>query len=125
MIVAIIFLVVVIIILILLVWSRLVVRNYLYSLDDRGFYKEFGVIHKKYVTIPYQQIQNVDIHRGIVARMMGLSDLNIQTAGMTTTVRGTMSGSSEGRLLAIDHELAIQIQRDLIERSQKFKQQNN
>ena len=106
----------------LLIWAKLVVKNYTYSFTENGFAKEYGVIYKKHVTIPYQQIQNVDIHRGILARIMGLSDLNIQTAGMTTTVHGFMSGRSEGRLPAIDHELAIKIQQDLVERSQKVRQ---
>ena len=42
------------------------------------------MIWKRYVTIPYDRIQNVDIYRGVLARLLGLSDLNIQTAGTTS-----------------------------------------
>jgi putative membrane protein len=68
------------------VWAKLTYRYYRYELTDAGFRKELGVIYKKYVTIPYDRIQNVDIYRGILARILGLSDLNIQTAGMSATV---------------------------------------
>ena len=45
-------------------WARLSYKAYKYSLTEDGFKKELGVIWKKYVTIPYERIQNVDIHRG-------------------------------------------------------------
>src|SRR3989344_583152 len=63
------------------IWAKLSYHFYRYELLDNGFRKESGVIYKKYVTIPYDRIQNVDIYRGILARILGLSDLNIQTAG--------------------------------------------
>src|SRR3989344_6745058 len=53
-------------------------RFYLYELRDDGFRKESGIIWKRYTTIPYERIQNVDIHRGIIARILGLSDLQVQ-----------------------------------------------
>lgn len=62
-------------------WSYLVYNNYRYSIADIGYRQEFGVIWKKYVTIPYDRIQNVDIYRSFVERILGLSTLTIQTAG--------------------------------------------
>ena len=53
------------------VWAKLTYRFYRYELTDAGFRKELGVIYKKYVTIPYDRIQNVDIYRGILARILG------------------------------------------------------
>ena len=67
-------------------WARLTYHFYRYELTDNGFRKESGVIWKKYVSIPYERIQNVDIYRGIWARILGLSDLQIQTAGMSAMV---------------------------------------
>ena len=57
------------------IWAKLTYRFYRYESTDLGFRKESGVIYKKYVTIPYDRIQNVDIYRGILARILGLSDL--------------------------------------------------
>jgi len=100
------------------IWSTLVVKNYYYKLDEQGFKKDYGVIFKKNVAIPYQKIQNIDIHRGILARIMGLADLNIQTAGMTTNVRGNMSGGSEGRLPAIDYTEALRLRDEIMKNIQ-------
>lgn len=92
------------------VWAKLSYRFYKYELTDAGFRKEYGVIWKKYVTIPYDRIQNVDIYRGIIARILGLSDLNIQTAG------GTANAMMEGRLPGVSKEVAEQLRDELINR---------
>ncbi len=89
---------------------------YRYELREEGFRKEHGVIWKKYVTIPYERIQNVDIYRGVFARIFGLSDLNIQTAGMSTTV-SSYGGSAEGRLPGLSKEVAEQVRDELIRRA--------
>jgi len=85
------------------IWAKLTYHFYRYELTEEGFRKELGVIFKKYVTIPYDRIQNVDIYRGILARILGLSDLNIQTAGMSASVGrfGVSGGGAEGRLPAL------------------------
>ncbi|MDO8469886.1 MAG: PH domain-containing protein [bacterium] len=99
------------------VWAKLTYHFYRYELTDAGFRKELGVIYKKYVTIPYDRIQNVDIYRGILARLLGLSDINIQTAGMSGTV------GSEGRLPALSREVAEQMRDELIQRARQSKNQ--
>ena len=107
------------------IWAKLTYHFYRYELTDTGFRKELGVIYKKYVTIPYDRIQNVDIYRGILARILGLSDLNIQTAGMSATVgRYVISGGgSEGRLPALSREDAERLRDELIQRARQAKNQ--
>src|SRR3972149_3397417 len=107
------------------VWAKLTYYFYRYELTDAGFRKELGVIYKKYVTIPYDRIQNVDIYRGILARILGLSDLNIQTAGMSATVGrfGVMGGGAEGRLPALSRKTAEQIRDELIQRARQANNQ--
>jgi len=107
------------------VWAKLTYHFYRYELTDAGFRKELGVIYKKYVTIPYDRIQNVDIYRGILARILGLSDLNIQTAGMSATVGryGISGGGSEGRLPALSREDAERLRDELIQRARQAKNQ--
>ncbi len=107
------------------VWAKLTYRFYRYELTDAGFRKELGVIYKKYVTIPYDRIQNVDIYRGILARIFGLSDINIQTAGMSATVGsyGISGGGSEGRLPAVSREDAERMRDELIQRARQAKNQ--
>lgn len=94
------------------VWALLMYKNYWYELTDNSFRKEYGVIAKKYVSIPYARIQNVDIYRGLLSRIIGLSDLNIQTAGASIQ---TVAG--EGRLPAISQEDAEELRDELIKRA--------
>ncbi|MDO8743445.1 MAG: PH domain-containing protein [Candidatus Azambacteria bacterium] len=99
------------------IWAKLTYHFYRYELTDAGFRKELGVIYKKYVTIPYDRIQNVDIYRGIWARILGLSDLNIQTAGASGMI------ISEGRLPALSKEIAEQLRDEIIQRARQSKNQ--
>ena len=107
------------------VWAKLTYHFYRYELLDIGFRKESGVIYKKYVTIPYDRIQNIDIDRGILARILGLSDLHIQTAGASVALSsyGVMGGSAEGRLPAISMEVSEQLRDELIRRARQPKNQ--
>ncbi|MDO8425229.1 MAG: PH domain-containing protein [bacterium] len=107
------------------VWAKLTYHFYRYELTDAGFRKELGVIYKKYVTIPYDRIQNVDIYRGILARILGLSDLNLQTAGASATVSrfGAAGMRAEGRLPALSRETAEQLRDELVQRARHSKNQ--
>ena len=115
----------VIFIILCFVWAKLTYHFYRYELLDTGFRKESGVIYKKYVTIPYDRIQNVDINRGILARILGLSDINIQTAGASATVSryGVMGGGAEGRLPGVSMAVGEQLRDELIQRARQPKNQ--
>lgn len=103
------------------IWARLSYRFYRYELTENGFRKELGVIWKKYVTIPYDRIQNVDIYRGVIARILGLSDLHIQTAGMSNVGKHGMR--TEGRLPGLSKEEAERLRDELIQRARQYKNQ--
>jgi uncharacterized membrane protein YdbT with pleckstrin-like domain len=89
-------------------------RFYHYELTDGEFRKESGIISKKYVSIPYERIQNVEITRRLVARILGLSELEIQTASGVA--------KAEGHLPGLSTEEAESIRTELISRS---RQSNN
>ncbi len=101
------------------VWAKLTYHFYRYEITDAGFRKESGVIWKRYVTIPYTRIQNVDIYRGIIARILGLSDLHIQTAGASASMGryGAMGVGSEGRLMGLSKADAEVLRDELINRA--------
>lgn len=101
-------------------WAQLSYNNYKYELTEDGFRKESGVLFKKYVTIPYERIQNVDIYRGIFARMLELSDLHIQTAGMSYS-SSNPSGMTEGRLPGLNRETAEKLRDQLVKRARGVK----
>jgi len=96
-------------------WAVLVQHFYKYEITDDGFRKEYGVIYKKYVTIPYTRIQNIDIHRGIVERFLGLSTIRIQTAGAGGVAR------AEGTLPGLSEMVAIELRDELIARAKAEK----
>lgn len=102
-------------------WAKLSYHFYRYELTDLGFRKESGVIWKKYVTIPYARIQNVDINRGVLARILGLSDLHIQTAGSSASISryGASGLSSEGRLPGVSKADAELLRDELVVRATK------
>lgn len=92
-------------------YIRLKYHFYRYELTDTGFKKELGILSKRYVSIPYDRIQNIDIRRGWLARLMGLSSLQIHTAG----VGGVSTG--EGILPALSKEVAEQLRDEVLDRA--------
>ncbi len=113
----------IVLLVLLFVWAMLARHFYRYELSENGFKSEQGVLSKKYVTIPYDRIQNVDIHRSILSRVLGLSDIQIQTAGTSGVSMGRWGGGSEGRLPGIAKEDAEKLRDELIERAKNSKNQ--
>lgn len=98
------------------IWAKLTYKYYRYELSRDAYHSEKGVVIKKYISIPYERIQNVDMNRGILSRILGLSDLDIQTAG-----RSTAGFSNEGRLPGIDKEEAVRLRDELIKMAKSAK----
>ncbi len=72
-----------------------------------------GIIDKREISIPYRQIQDVDINRSLSQRMFGVSSLLILTAG-----EAQQAGSeSEGALSVIDTPLAEALKAELLRRT--------
>ncbi len=107
------FLILVLLLVALFVAAKLGYKFYKYELTDMGFRKESGIIWKQYVTIPYDRIQNVDIYRGVLARILGLSDLQIHTAGVGGVAMG------EGRLPGLSVADAERMRDELIMRAKQ------
>lgn len=97
-------------------WAVLSWRFYQYELTQDSLKIERGVIWKHYVSIPYERIQNVDICRGIVARILRLSELLIHTAGVGGSPRG------EGHLPGVLREEAERLREELIQKVKGAKQ---
>lgn len=118
-----------VIILLFIVWislsfifAKLSYKYWKYQLVETSIRIEKGVIWKKYVSIPYDRIQNVDIYRGILARLFGLSDVQIQTAGYSMPRRSGFGFGSEGRLPGLDISVAEQLRDELINKIKGSKQ---
>ena len=97
------------------IYARMSYNRFLYEVNNDEVKIEQGIIWKKYTSIPYERIQNVEIHRGIIARMSGFSTVQIETAGQSGwggvyfRRRGYRQYKSEGYLPAIDVHHAEEI----------------
>jgi len=90
------------------IFSRLSYNNWKYEFTEDTLKIEKGIIWKKYTSIPYERVQNVDLHRGVIARMLGFSVVNVQTAG-ASFVQGGRDAISEGFIPGVSKEEAEKI----------------
>ena len=99
------------------IYAQMSYTRWLYEVTNDGIKIEHGIIWKKYTSLPYERVQNVDIKRGIIARLAGFSSVEIETAGQSGFGgygfrfgrRGYRRYHSEGYLPAIDLNGAEQI----------------
>ncbi len=102
------------------VYARLSYRFFKYEFTEDQLRVEKGIVWKKYSNIPYQRIQNVDIARGIIARIFGFSSVNLQTAGYSMPANGR-GMHSEGYLPAVSIDEAEKIREFIIKKISKRK----
>ena len=90
------------------VYSRLAYQFWKYEFTSAELKIESGIIWKKYTSIPYQRIQNVEIHRGIIARIFGFSTVAIHTAGYSAPayrgIWGVGRSGAEGNIPGVSIE---------------------
>ena len=91
------------------IWVRMAYNRWFYEFTDTNLKLESGVIWKRYSNVPYERIQNVDIRRGIIARICGFSTVMMQTAGYSMA----QGRSVEGYIPAVDVKEAESI-RDFV-----------
>lgn len=96
------------------IYAKFSYKNWKYELTSREVKLERGIIWKKYSAIPFERVQNIDIRRGILARMLGFSTLNIQTAGYHVATQGGVV--SEGYIPAVSIKEAEYIREFLIKK---------
>jgi len=61
--------------------ARLEYRNYTYTFGEFDLIMKEGIIDKRENSIPYRQIQDVNVERNLAHQFMGLSRLVMRTAG--------------------------------------------
>jgi len=94
-------------------WSWLTYHSFKYRLGPNCLYKEVGIISKRYIIIPFENIQNIEIVRSFFAQIFGLSELRIETAGQHTL--------GDGRLPGVAEPLAEELKEHLIKRARETK----
>lgn len=87
---------------------------YEFMLDEHAFKIRSGIINIHVEAIPYRQMQNIDIERDLLYRILGISRLVILTAAADDTDTGN---ESEAIIPAIDKNLGYKIQEELLKRA--------
>jgi membrane protein YdbS with pleckstrin-like domain len=99
------------------IYARLAYPRWKYEFTPTELKIEKGIIWKIYKSIPYQRVQNVEIHRGIIARLLGFSSLNIHTAGYSGYGGRQGRGmGAEGSIPAIGPQAAEKIREFLMKK---------
>lgn len=104
---------------VVLLFGSLVVSGFQYAayefmLDEHALKMRSGILNIQIEAIPYRQMQNVDIERNILFRALGVSRIVILTAGTEDTKTGN---ESQGIIPVLDKHLAMQVQEELLRRS--------
>ena len=79
------------------------VKAYGYQLRDDDLVFRRGLLSQRIVAVPYGRMQLIDINRGPVARLVGLSDLKFVTAAASTGV--SIPGLPEADAVALRDRL--------------------
>lgn len=85
-------------------------RSYAFELAPKVFKIESGIIRKKYLSIPYARIQNIDICRDVYNRLTKLSDIGVQAIGTTAGYTAYIPG--------LEPDMAEWLQNELTRRTQ-------
>ena len=76
-------------------WEYIVWRRYDYYLEDRKLRITKGVLRRQEREIPLSRIQNIDLRTNVVQRIVGVTEVGIETAG---------AGETEGNLKYLERE---------------------
>lgn len=79
------------------------VRAMKYILRDDDFVFRRGIIFQRQVAVPYGRLQLIDVSRGPVARILGLSELRLVTASASSGV--VIPGIVRNRALTLRDDL--------------------
>ncbi|NEU56852.1 PH domain-containing protein [Halorussus sp. MSC15.2] len=85
-------------------WQVAYYRRFEYELTDEGLEIASGVVSRRNREIPLGRIQNVDISRNVVQRALGVSVLDLETAG---------GGGTEASLRYVGYDEAKRLQREI------------
>lgn len=86
--------------------------NFTFYLDKENeeFIISEGILNKTKTIIQLDKIQQVDINQSLIQRLIGVYELNVDTAG---------SAKKEGKIKAISHSLALALKERLLDNDKK------
>jgi len=89
-------------------------KNFTFYIDDENeeFIINEGVFNKTITTIQLDKIQQVNINQSLLQRIIGVYELEVDTAG---------GSNKEGKIKAVSHPLALSLKSRLLENEKKTK----
>lgn len=102
------------VLLIVAIISFLKYKNFTFYIDNENeeFIISEGVFNKTITTIQLDKIQQVNINQSLLQRIIGVFELEVDTAG---------SANKEGKIKAVSHALALSLKSQLLENEKKEK----
>lgn len=104
----------------LYIFASLVHGHFYYGIDEHGLNVEYGIIHKRHVSIPFDKIHNVNITRTFTDRLLGLARIEIETSGNSLFHKNDVVGgnitTAEGMLPGLSLLQAEKVHDLLLER---------
>lgn len=105
-------------VLVIFLYCWVIYRQYKFMLDEHAFYVRRGIFFIREVVIPYRQIQNVEINRPYLYRLIGLAELDLTTF---TNVQQELDEHGKNKkhknlLPVIDYRIAKILARNLVQR---------
>ncbi|MFB6113825.1 MAG: PH domain-containing protein [Halodesulfurarchaeum sp.] len=91
-------------------------RRFEYDLTDSTLDIRSGVLSRRERDIPLGRVQNVDIKRTIVVRVLGLAAINVETAG---------GGSTEAQLRYVEYTEAKRLQEEIRRRKRRLERRDS
>jgi len=85
-------------------WQVAYYRRFDYRLTDDGLEIASGVVSRRNREIPLRRVQNVDISRNLLQRVLGIAVLDLETAG---------GGQTEASLRFVGYDEAKRLQREI------------
>lgn len=80
-------------------------RRWRWQLTDRALEMRYGVVVHRHEAVPYFRVQQIDIERGPVDRMLGLATLQVTTASASGS--GSLPGIAEEEAPLVRQELLL------------------
>ncbi|MFA5249127.1 MAG: PH domain-containing protein [Candidatus Paceibacterota bacterium] len=93
-------------------------NNYGVLVSEDSFKIKRGMVRTEEIGIPYRYIKQVKINRNLTNQMMGLSDITICVMGDNDDAQFMTSDQSEIVITWVDKDLAVEIQDNILKKSE-------
>ena len=88
--------------------------TFYFMLDENGLRTKQGLLYKQEISVPYRQIQDIDIDQSFIFQLFGVCKLNILTAGQDSS---NDNDPTEVNFPVIDKALAYDLRDKLLSHS--------